>query len=109
MSEWKTMETAPRDGTRIEVVDWGGSRSIAYWEENISGNGYGSKWVLDALFPHKPGLPILWRPMSDGPARALIEETQREISSIAEGYGGSLLIVDGPEYWRRAKWVYLRP
>lgn len=73
--EWKTMETAPRDGTTI-LGGWSddGHREIIHWE------GEGG-WRGDASgFWHPDNWPTHWRPLPAPPSLA----HSREESSLAD-------------------------
>jgi hypothetical protein len=52
MSDWKSIETAPQDGTDLVIADGGGLRAVAYWNRQTR------RWDRQ-----DDGAPIKWQPI----------------------------------------------
>lgn len=84
MSEWRPIETAPRDGTRIAIArdmgaPWGWVRGIAQYE---SYNGI-EGWCPICGFSEPPGelglaAPTHWMPLPSPPQAALPTPHQKD-------------------------------
>jgi hypothetical protein len=64
MSEWRDIETAPKDGTEILVWRKGWGRHIARWV-----NEWGDKYFRLASGRDILGGPSHWMPLPDPPSR----------------------------------------
>jgi hypothetical protein len=51
LTEWRTMESAPRDGDAILLLEYYGDKVLAYWSTDadawVSASGYGSHFWAD--------------------------------------------------------------
>lgn len=73
---WQPIETAPKDGTRVDLLlpDWGGRVTDAYWEHETDGWGDmpGPQWcvkdhAVDGWVEPVGDLPTHWMPLPAPP------------------------------------------
>jgi hypothetical protein len=62
--EWQPIETAPKDGSNVLVIEAGNSVPVvAYWDNDMDGGWWGY-WQTEQLNPHKP---THWMPLPAPP------------------------------------------
>jgi hypothetical protein len=57
---WQPIETAPKDGTTVQLLD-GQAVWVAYWIEEEDGDG---PWWQGASFKLDPRIPTHWHPLA---------------------------------------------
>jgi hypothetical protein len=66
---WRTIETAPKDGTVILLADWDGTVSAAYWSNSTYYRDRGFRWANTGSLSGDPRRPICWIPLPAAPIR----------------------------------------
>jgi len=64
MSDWRSIETAPKDGTRI-ILAWGGKAVTGYFLDNSHTQWPWQGWKVPSLELCPPGIPSAWMPFPE--------------------------------------------
>lgn len=73
MSEWLPIESAPRDGTRIIVLDISGLIAIA--RSTPCGRRHSDEWSADGRIIMRPS-PTHWMPLPTPPQSSASDQSQ---------------------------------
>ena len=66
---WRTMDSAPRDGTRI-ILAWGGVSVVGYYLDNSKTSHPWQGWQVPSMEPTPRGRVTHWQPLPAPPATA---------------------------------------
>jgi hypothetical protein len=71
--EWKTIESAPRDGT--DILAWDGETlTVVCWDESLKATDAPSCWALYNRFATDAVEPTHWMPLPDPPGSTSTQE-----------------------------------
>lgn len=59
---WRTIDSAPKDGTRV-ILAWGGSSVVGYYLDNRHTRHPWAGWKVPSMEPFPAGQPTMWRPI----------------------------------------------
>jgi hypothetical protein len=58
---WQSIETAPKDGTRV-ILSWAGKSINGFYLDNRSSSAPWAGWRVESLVPCPAGKPTHWQP-----------------------------------------------
>jgi hypothetical protein len=83
-SGWQSMDTAPRDGTRV-ILDWGGKARVGYYVDNSKTSRPWRGWKVPSMEYWPSGQPVAWVPFP----RVTSEDGASPTESILRDAGSS--------------------
>lgn len=64
---WQTIETAPKDGTRV-ILAWGGKSINGFYLDNSHTATPWAGWRVESMVVQPPGKPTHWMPLPSPPS-----------------------------------------
>lgn len=74
--DWQSIETAPKDGTRV-ILSWGGKSINGFYLDNSKTPVPWEGWRVESMVPHPPGTPTHWQPFPPPYGAAMSERNER--------------------------------